>query len=173
MSASIAPIQTAYAGYRFRSRLEARWAVFFDAISLRWEYEPEGFDLGSHGWYLPDFYLPDLGGGTWVEVKPTDDCVPADEGKWLALVEGTGKDLLFACGAPAPQEYQVLSPVDYGHGHWSEVCFNRKYLPPLNHDGKPRLFWVPGSPEDADCIYACIAARSARFEHGETPRWTR
>jgi hypothetical protein len=32
-------------GDRFRSRLEARWAVFFDTLGLKWWYEPEGFDL--------------------------------------------------------------------------------------------------------------------------------
>ena len=31
---SIKPIETKYNGYRFRSRLEARWAVFFDMILL-------------------------------------------------------------------------------------------------------------------------------------------
>ena len=41
----IAAIQTRYAGCRFRSRIEARWAVFFDALGIRWEYEPQGFDL--------------------------------------------------------------------------------------------------------------------------------
>lgn len=64
----IKAIQTEYKGYRFRSRLEARWAVFFDALGIDWEYEPEGYDLGDLGWYLPDFYLPDS--KTWVEVKP-------------------------------------------------------------------------------------------------------
>lgn len=39
------PIETRYKGYRFRSRLEARWAVFFDVLGVRWEYEPEGYDL--------------------------------------------------------------------------------------------------------------------------------
>lgn len=39
------PIETKYRGYRFRSRLEARWAVFFDTLGLKWWYEPEGFDL--------------------------------------------------------------------------------------------------------------------------------
>lgn len=48
-------IETRYKGYRFRSRLEARWAVFFDALGIKWEYEPEGYDLGEAGWYLPDF----------------------------------------------------------------------------------------------------------------------
>jgi hypothetical protein len=37
------PIETKYKGCRFRSRLEARWAVFFDALGIRWWYEPEGF----------------------------------------------------------------------------------------------------------------------------------
>jgi hypothetical protein len=38
-------IETRYRGYRFRSRSEARWAVFFDAAGIAWQYEPEGFDL--------------------------------------------------------------------------------------------------------------------------------
>ena len=62
-------IQTVYNGYRFRSRLEARWAVFFDALGIRYEYEPEGFELDDGTRYLPDFYLPDINGGTYVEVK--------------------------------------------------------------------------------------------------------
>ncbi len=51
------PIQTRYKGYRFRSRLEARCAVVFDAIKVPWVYEAEGFEL-SIGRYLPDFHLP-------------------------------------------------------------------------------------------------------------------
>lgn len=50
-------IETEYKGYRFRSRLEARWAVFFDACGVKWEYEPEGYDLGDGMYYLPDFLL--------------------------------------------------------------------------------------------------------------------
>lgn len=61
-------IETVYKGYRFRSRLEARWAVYFDALGIRYEYEPQGFDLGAVGYYLPDFYLPDF--EAWVEIKP-------------------------------------------------------------------------------------------------------
>lgn len=63
-------IETAYKGHRFRSRLEARWAVFFDALNIRWRYESEGYEKtvgGSVFRYLPDFYLPTT--GTWVEVK--------------------------------------------------------------------------------------------------------
>lgn len=63
---AIKAIETEYAGCRFRSRLEARWAVFFDSLGVRWLYEPQGYDVGN-AWYLPDFWLPDL--AVWVEVK--------------------------------------------------------------------------------------------------------
>lgn len=78
----IKAIETEYKRYRFRSRLEARWAVFFDTLGIKWLYEPEGFeciappefhadlDLFSNPEvirYLPDFFLPDS--KTWVEVK--------------------------------------------------------------------------------------------------------
>jgi hypothetical protein len=76
----ITPIETIYKGYRFRSRLEARWAVFMDACGADWEYEPEGIsavscaapgsDLDEEGnaireypaqtfstYYLPDFVV--------------------------------------------------------------------------------------------------------------------
>ncbi len=63
---TLRPIETSYAGCWFRSRLEARWAVFFDQLRIAWEYEPQGFRT-SAGPYLPDFWLPTL--GKWVEVK--------------------------------------------------------------------------------------------------------
>ena len=53
----IKPIQTYYDGHLFRSRLEARWAVVFNALHVPYEYEPEGFDLGDELYYLPDFGL--------------------------------------------------------------------------------------------------------------------
>lgn len=65
----IKAITTVYRGYKFRSRLEARWAVFFDALGVEWEYEPEGFILEDGTPYLPDFYTPFFGGGAYFEVK--------------------------------------------------------------------------------------------------------
>lgn len=61
-------IETVYNGYKFRSRLEARWAVFFDTLKVEYLYESEGFDLGDGIWYLPDFYIPLI--ETWIEIKP-------------------------------------------------------------------------------------------------------
>ncbi len=49
-------IETIYNGYEFRSRLEARWAVFFDTLGVKWEYEPEHYDLGlKHPWLHDDY----------------------------------------------------------------------------------------------------------------------
>ena len=62
-------IETRYAGHRFRSRLEARWAVALDHLGVKWRYESEGYELGDLlGCYLPDFWLPDL--NTFLEIKP-------------------------------------------------------------------------------------------------------
>jgi hypothetical protein len=59
-------IETEYKGFLFRSRLEARWAVFFDSVGMEWKYEAEGFEVDGHR-YLPDFWLPEA--NAWAEVK--------------------------------------------------------------------------------------------------------
>jgi hypothetical protein len=64
---TVQAIETQYKGYRFRSRLEARWAVFFDALDIKWEYEKEGYKFDDGTQYLPDFWLTDL--EYFVEVK--------------------------------------------------------------------------------------------------------
>lgn len=66
MTAQIQAIETRYAGYRFRSRLEARWAVFFDNLEIPWIYEPQGYVIDGVA-YLPDFWLPTM--HLWAEVK--------------------------------------------------------------------------------------------------------
>lgn len=58
-------IPTIHKGRQYRSRLEARWASFFDRVGWQYEYEP--FDL--NGW-IPDFALIGTGRTTLVEVKP-------------------------------------------------------------------------------------------------------
>ena len=66
----IKAIETEYNGYRFRSRLEARWAVFFDSLKIPYIYEPEGLSINGEC-YLPDFYLPDC--NQFFEVKGVMD----------------------------------------------------------------------------------------------------
>lgn len=58
---------TMYKGIQFRSRLEARWACFFDLVQWKWEYEPEEDDK-IKGW-MPDFTIYGDRQETLVEVK--------------------------------------------------------------------------------------------------------
>jgi len=61
----IAAIDTQYNERRYRSRLEAKWAAFFDLCGWRAEYEP--FDLGE---WSPDFLIKGWRTEILVEVKP-------------------------------------------------------------------------------------------------------
>jgi len=63
----IKAIETEYNGCLYRSRLEARWAVFFDSLSLSFIFEKEGFVIDGER-YLPDFWINDW--NCWVEIKP-------------------------------------------------------------------------------------------------------
>ena len=81
----IKAIPTEYNGYLFRSRLEARWAVFFDALGVEYQYEAEGYKGLDNVYYLPDFYLPEE--DVHVEVKPTDEKLREDWEKILAAID--------------------------------------------------------------------------------------
>ena len=102
---ALTPIETEYQGVKFRSRLEARWAVFFDRLGVKWLYEPEGFELPS-GRYLPDFYLPLIGTsdgptcsiGTWIEIKP-DSYKDVDE-RFSELPTASDHRLILLKGPP-------------------------------------------------------------------------
>jgi len=104
------PIQTKFGGSLFRSRLEARYAVLFQACRLPFEYEREGFLLegGRFLPYLPDFWLPTL--GTWLEVK---GMLPGarDNAVSQLLVDETRRRVVIACGTPETEAnlFQTLS----------------------------------------------------------------
>jgi hypothetical protein len=59
---------TTYRDVRFRSRLEATWAAYFDLAGVAWEYEP--FDL--EGW-TPDLLLRVGAVELLAEIKPVLD----------------------------------------------------------------------------------------------------
>lgn len=110
-------IETRYKGYRFRSRLEARWAVFFETAGVRWQYEPEGFETPS-GRYLPDFFLPDVRGGLWVEVKGQKPSEEESE-KLKHVVGFTGYQGIFVRDLPS-QDHINFGPSWFpGSDDWS------------------------------------------------------
>lgn len=84
-------IPTTYNGVNFRSRLEAKWAAFFDLAGWRWNYEP--IDLNR---WIPDFVLHGADGKVLVEVKPAYEIAdaPADKISAQAIDAGWTGDLL-------------------------------------------------------------------------------
>ncbi len=150
----IQPIETKYKGYNFRSRLEARWAVYFDTIKLKWEYEKEGYQLSNGIRYLPDFYIDNFG---FIEIKGTE---PNDEE--LEKVRLLSEDLKTKCaifvGIPHT-ETQGYRCFEDG----KEICemsFNRGSVNKwgqIPYYGEIECYY----PEDIN------KARSARFEFGD------
>ena len=179
--ATIAAIETQYAGYRFRSRLEARWAVFLDRAKIGWEYEPEGLDIrigrGHRMKWLPDFRLET---GHWAEVKGQLNGQEAL--RLLMLASGVG-------GCPGGADVIVLGRIPragsvrwpmqvhkHGSGLWAVPwelftgCPLEREVPRHRLVGEiPIGFFLEGLmagvPHWAEEPLA--RARGARFEHGE------
>ncbi len=128
---SIKPIQTRYNGRFYRSRLEARWATFFDSIGIKFEYELEGYELSNGQRYLPDFYLPTFDGGLWCEVKP----LGGDFFKAKKFCDDYEENMWFCEGMPDKAIYRIYQGKEHhfacGIPNWDEAY------------GEDRMFWMP------------------------------
>lgn len=166
MPRGIAPIPTTYAGVTFRSRLEARWAVFFDWLGVRWDYESEPFRLSDGSGYLPDFWLPNW--RAWFEVKPEGMSSVGKVERFATLIyRACGHDVYVGLGwMPHPHELEE-APFD-----WCWRPTDRFYRRHLLDDGvlklTPRVGYqhafVGCEGGEADLIDAFSAARTARFD---------
>ncbi len=122
----IKPIPTMYRGVMMRSRLEARWAAFFDSVEWPWAYEPIDLD-----WYIPDFVLTFDAGPIVVEVKPEIE-IPALEGYAQRMTQSGWHGELLVLGA-------VL--------HGDIIGINSE---PFTHDGRTEM--ATGPAEAFRCI---------------------
>jgi hypothetical protein len=175
------PIETWYGGRRYRSRLEARWAVFFDVARIRFEYEPEGFDFGNGLLYLPDFWLP--GQDAWAEIKGPKPSA-RDIQKCTALASHSGKRVFMFAGqfeSELPTPATLFTPRRYADGfveedepyYWAE-CFDCNTVGltlegdwsdlSCNCEGTSVLPW---EEPDGRIRSAHAAALAARFEHAD------
>lgn len=108
-------IPTVYRGIQMRSRLEAKWAAFFDALKWSWEYEP----LDLPGW-IPDFYVnsPNFNRPLLIDVKP-----------FVGKVERpTQIKIEQALGAPLPEELRKGAPYPTTDV-WHEFYQKLEYYP--------------------------------------------
>ncbi len=148
-------IETVYKGYAFRSRLEARYAVFLDGLGVPYDYEPEGFALAGIN-YLPDFRLTKA--RCWLEVKgqmPNEDEIE----KAKRLANATGWPVFIVWGDP-------VSTFVLSDGGILLITVNRTALPQPEHGASVNFLWLVnfvGQHPDK-LINAALAARQRRFE---------
>ncbi|WP_343084381.1 hypothetical protein [Blautia producta] len=177
MDKAIKPIEIQYNGFRFRSRLEARWAVFFDMIGLKYEYEVEEFEMCGVR-YLPDFYIPSLDRWFEIKAKPLSEyemmkceefCFNKDNGniKFSVLV-----------GSPEAVKIDNFSGIMEFVWEWPSEKYpeNVRFLASEElsemeyYSRFVRGLWGVPEVTEEELIKAAIAAREARFEFGESPK---
>jgi hypothetical protein len=183
----ITSIETAYNGLLFRSRTEARYAVFFDALGVPYAYEPEGFDLSVDGWYLPDFWLP--AHRVWLEVR---GLLPSPDERRKAEALAARSQACVLMGSPvftsSPRPTVLGGEVTTGERGWHlflwTVCDHGLPGIVLGLLDKTGLVAVEqticrtdvhamtrGHVQHPALWRAYHVARRARFEHGETPQF--
>jgi hypothetical protein len=113
----IKAIETKYAGRYFRSRLEARWAIFFDVMQTKWEYENQGFSIGNDR-YLPDFELPEW--MCYIEIKPASISIQ-DDSRIKRIMRNWNSanqmSLWVIKGSPALYQYKAYRPGELQSGN--------------------------------------------------------
>lgn len=168
-------LPSTYRGVLFRSRLEARWAAYFDHQCIRWVYEPEGFDTGN-GNYLPDFLLPDL--KTYVEVKPGPNQIDASA-IWHVAISTGSNFLVLDSPILECRAYPYLALLSDGTFDWLDMCWcaSSTYLGKKPRDSKQRFYTCIGEfhpmTESGDCFCGgsgdaetFTRLRSMRFNNG-------
>jgi hypothetical protein len=115
MEGPVKAIPTTYKGFRCRSRLEARWLVFFDSMEIEYQYEPEGFQTTTGERYLPDLYLPII--DAFAEIKPLAAGLHNALLKCQKFVlAGMGTKILFLVGQPDFKPYLMFHRIDLEDG---------------------------------------------------------
>jgi hypothetical protein len=168
-------IDTFYNGNYHRSRLEARWAVFFNELGVKYQYEPEGFQNEKGEKYLPDFFLPDTflrdeDKGVYLEIKPDSfDRDDIDASTWF------NKNLVLFKGGPLNNTWNGDGADGFQLAPWWDncmqfwICNNCKVTKIEFAEGNYDRCPVCGGSCDVELLNRA-AAKSAykRFEHGAT-----
>jgi len=174
-------IPTPYGGIVFRSRLEARWALFLDHLHVKWEYETQGFATGGTA-YLPDFVVFAALGTLWTEIKPAYDNDPDGVARWRKFADQRPQPSRAALliGVPAPEnETRVIggdiNADDPVKGPWEDdlqtwrpcpagvhfdLAYPGRFRSKYAEDGCPQRHGGLGDEAIADAV---TAARSERF----------
>jgi hypothetical protein len=168
-------IETTYQGVRYRSRLEARWAVVFFTFGWEYIYEPEGFEHCGKV-YLPDFWVKEM--DAYVEIKPSKvsshDLARVTE--WQESMRASGGRLILLRGEPMAGRYAIRAP-----GETSATFFDCRRCDGVSFVYTDGSGWgeyighaCGGKSEKEPCLTinvekAFYAAMNHRFNEGVTP----
>lgn len=111
-------IPTLFAGVRFRSRQEAKWASFLTALKLRWDYEP--CDLDG---YIPDFDVRFGKQPLLLEVKAANEDIALAKSK--IEVSGWSGDIVIVVSAETSvigEIYEADTGWDRAIMGWCVAC---------------------------------------------------
>lgn len=174
----IKAIETKYNGFNFRSRLEARWAIFFDMIGLKYEYEVEGYEMNGVR-YLPDFYIPSLDRWFEIKAKPLSEYEMKKCEEFCFNKDNENIKFSVLIGSPEAVKIDNFAGVFEYVWEWPSEKYpsNYRFLAPAELSEKEfysrfmqGLWVVPGVTEE-ELTLAASAAREARFEFGEVPKY--
>lgn len=90
-------MKATYKNIEMRSILETKVACFFDALDIKWQYEPKIFTLSNGITLIPDFYLTEL--NMWIEVK--GDMEGSNKEIWKLFVKENNTELIMLNGKEA------------------------------------------------------------------------
>lgn len=127
--------ETCYRGVLFRSRLEARWAVFFDALKVSWQYEPRRFFFPDGTSYLPDFYLPNWN-DSYIEIKGSDHNIEDEDYKKMGHFCKERSLFLFIGDIPEDTEVREMWSAKFGGVRGGDFS-QHKPLPEFIHKDDP------------------------------------
>ncbi len=182
---------TDYNGELFRTRTEARWAVFFDSLKEEWEREPDDFVAS----FTPSFFLPRL--DCYLDIKRREPTAE-DDRRYSEFAILADRPIAIAWNLPfVAREYEGR----YGKGYVTDrlqVCCGEstdngggltwiyrsfwaidkkgKLCLCCNNDRDSRCFWTPSSWEPYQSMKQVsqiaspisdthvIRAKSAEFE---------
>jgi len=153
MDKEIKPIETQYGGYKFRSRTEARWAVFFDTIGFKWQYEEDGYELANGRWYLPDFKIITPNQKIYYcEVKPIefDNFENDNIYDYRLFTKLVNKPIIILTGQPSYMAYHLVSqkhelPVNLPNEPKCSVfslVFFKDWEPYIGNVGDDNAYWI-------------------------------
>lgn len=132
---------TMYKNIQFRSRLEAKWAIFFDEMGITYQYEPGTYQVPMKGYsikYCPDFALlnvktqQEIKRPLYVEIKGVNRyCEIYENDRKIMESFGSSNSLLVLGSFPPNTSYLFQEP-DYLSNFFlingqNMPCFFSKY----------------------------------------------